>query len=44
MSASASKKKRKELEEQGLSPRAIAEKKAKEQKQKTLRNVLIVVL
>ena len=44
MSASASKKKRKELEEQGLSPRAIAEQKAKEQKQKILRNVLIVVL
>ena len=44
MSASASKKKRKELDEQGLSPRAIAEKKAKEQKQKLLRNILIVVL
>ena len=44
MSASASKKKRKELEEQGLSPRAIAEQKAQEQKKKLLRNVLIVVL
>ena len=44
MSASASKKKRKELEEQGLSAAAIAEKKAKEQKSKTIRNVLIVVL
>lgn len=44
MSASASKKKRKELEEQGLSPRAAAAKKAKEEKQKLLRNVLIVVL
>lgn len=44
MSASASKKKRKELEEQGLSPRAISAQKAKEKKQKTLRNVLIVVL
>lgn len=44
MSASASKKKRKELEEQGLSAYAIAEKKAKEQKSKTLRNVLIVAL
>ncbi|MBR7010540.1 MAG: hypothetical protein IKI02_06495 [Oscillospiraceae bacterium] len=44
MSASASKKKRKELEEQGLSAYAIAEKKAKEKKSKTLRNVLIVAL
>ena len=44
MSASASKKKRKELEEQGLSPRAIAAQKEKEEKQKTLRNVLIVAL
>ncbi len=44
MSASASKKKRKELEEQGLSGRAIAEQKAKEQKNKTLKNVLIVAL
>ena len=44
MSASASKKKRKELEEQGLSPKAIAAKKDKEKKQKLLRNILIVVL
>lgn len=44
MSASASKKKRKELEEQGLSPRDIAAQEEKEQKQKTLRNVLIVAL
>ena len=44
MSASASKKKRKELEEQGLSPKAAAAQEAKEQKQKTLRNVLIVAL
>ena len=44
MSASASKKKRKELEEQGLSPRDIAAQEEKEKKQKTLRNVLIVAL
>lgn len=44
MSASASKKKRKELEEQGLSPRDLAALEEKEKKQKTLRNVLIVAL
>lgn len=44
MSASASKKKRKELEEQGLSPKAVAAQKEKETKQKVLRNVLIVAL
>ena len=44
MSASASKKKRKELVEQGLSPKDIELKTAKEQKQKTLKNVLIVAL
>ncbi len=44
MSASASKKKRKELEEQGLSPKAVAAQEAKEKKQKVLRNALIVVL
>lgn len=44
MSASASKKKRKELEGQGLSPRNIADKTARDQKNKTLRNILIVAL
>ena len=44
MSASASKKKRKELEEQGLSPKAIAAKQSHEKKNKTLRNVLVIVL
>lgn len=44
MSASASKKKRKELEQQGLSPKDVAAKEAHKQKNKTLRNVLVVVL
>jgi len=44
MSASASKKKRKDLDEQGLSPRAVAEQKAKEQKSKLTKNILIVAL
>ena len=44
MSASASKKKRKELEEQGLSPKDVAAQKAKEQKAKTTKNILIVAL
>ena len=44
MSASASKKKRKELEEQGLSAKDVAAKKEKEKKAKLLRNVLLVVL
>ena len=44
MSASASKKKRKELEEQGLSPKTVAAQKEKENKQKVLRNALIVAL
>ena len=44
MSASASKRKRKELDEQGLSPKTIAEKQAKESKSKTMKNVLIVAL
>ena len=44
MSASASKKKRKVLEEQGLSAKDIAAKQAQEKKSKTLRNVLIVAL
>ncbi len=44
MSASASKKKRKELEAQGLSPRDLVAREEKEQRSKTLRNVLIVVL
>lgn len=44
MSASASKKKRKELEEQGLSLRALAEKKAKEQKTKLIKKIMVGVL
>ena len=44
MSASASKRKRKELDEQGLSPKTLAEKQAKEKKSKTMKNVLIVAL
>lgn len=44
MSASASKKKRKDLDEQGLSPRAVAEQKAKAEKSKRTKNILIVAL
>lgn len=44
MSASASKRKRKELDEQGLSPKTVAEKKAQEKKSKMLKNLLIVAL
>ena len=44
MSASASKKKRKELEEQGLSAKDVAVKKEKEKKAKFLRNAAIVAL
>ena len=44
MSASASKKKRKELEEQGLSAKDLAAQKEREKKNKTLRNILIVAL
>ncbi len=44
MSASASKKKRKELEEQGLSAKDVAARKEKEKKSRQLRNLLIVVL
>ena len=43
MSASASKKKRKQLDPQGLSFREIAEQKQAEKKKKTRKNVLIVV-
>ena len=44
MSASASKKRRKELELQGLSTKDIAAKEEKEQRSKLLRNGLIVAL
>ena len=44
MSASASKKKRKDLEAQGLSPKTVAAQKEKEQKSKSLRNGLMVAL
>lgn len=44
MSASASKKKRKELEEQGLSAKDLAAQKEREKKNKALRNILIVAL
>ncbi len=44
MSASASKKKRKELVEQGLSAKDLAVKQAREKKSKTLKNVLITLL
>ena len=44
MSASASKKKRKELDQQGLSTKALAEQKVKAQKNKTLKTALIVAL
>ena len=44
MSASASKKKRKELGAQGLSPKDAAARQAHEKKAKTLRSVLVVVL
>ena len=43
MSASASKKKRKQLDPQGLSFRELAEQKQAEKKKKTRKNVLIVV-
>ncbi len=44
MSASASKKKRKELEGQGLSSKNIAADKSRKEKNSTLKNVLIVAL
>ena len=44
MSASASKKKRKELEQQGISPKNIAVKTASQKKKQTVRNVLVVLL
>ena len=44
MSASASKRKRKELEEQGLSAKAVAERKAKEERSKLLKKILIAGL
>lgn len=43
MSASASKKKRKQLDEQGLSFRELAEQKQAEKKKKTKKNILIAV-
>jgi len=43
MSASASKKKRKELDQQGLSKQQLAQKTKQETKKKTLRNVLIIL-
>ena len=43
MSASASKKKRKQLDPQGLSFRELAEQKQAEKKKKTRKNVLIAV-
>jgi hypothetical protein len=42
MSASASKKKRKELDQQGLTAKQLAEQKAKQGKKKVWKNVLIV--
>lgn len=44
MSASASKKKRKELEQQGLSAKNVAVQTANQQKKQTVRNVLVVLL
>ena len=44
MSASASKKKRKELEQQGLSAKNVAVQTANQQKKQTFRNVLVVLL
>ena len=44
MSASASKKKRKDLDEQGLSPKAIEARTKKEQQSRKLRSILSVVL
>ena len=44
MSASASKRKRKELSEQGLAPKDVAQQKAKEKRNKTIRNVCIFAL
>ncbi|MBR4701836.1 MAG: hypothetical protein IKP19_09130 [Oscillospiraceae bacterium] len=44
MSASASKKKRKELETQGLSPKEIRAKKETDKRKKTTRNIILAVV